>query len=132
MGGPRQFRVSVVSRGKTVGASRTTSTSGTWKRDVDSYLDLWAEEIRRARAVDRHEWDRYFQWLIDKRIAKPEDRREFDRHFTFTKRKKATPRPGIEVARCWPIDEAKGLARTGKFAREVGAAHDRIVELLGR
>jgi hypothetical protein len=100
--------------------------------DIDDYLDLWTREIGRAQAIDRAHWDRYFEWLVVTRIAKPEDRREFDRHFTETRRRRATPRPGIQIARCWLIEEAEGLDQEGRLASEIRAAHDTIVELLGR
>ena len=100
--------------------------------DVDRYLDLWVEAIETAGVVERADWDRYFAWLVDQRIATPKDRREFDRHFTNSVRQTATPRPGINVARRWPLREAEDLKRSGQFVPQVRAAHDRIAELLGR
>jgi hypothetical protein len=99
--------------------------------DIDRYLDLWVAAIETAGAVERADWDRYFAWLVDQRIATPKDRPEFDRHFTNSVRQKATPRPGINVVRRWPLRDAEALNRSGQLVPQVRAAHDRIAELLG-
>jgi hypothetical protein len=99
--------------------------------DVERYLDLWTEEIDRAGVIDRPDWGDYFEWLVSMRVARPDDRREFDRHFTHTRRKTATPRPGIKVARRWSLTDAEALDRTGQLAPQIRAAHDRIIDLLG-
>lgn len=82
---------------------------GSGEIDVSDYLDIWLEEIKDASRVDREEWPEYFDWLIEKNIAVPDDRVEFDEHFTKKKRKTATPRPGLEVARVWSFSEAEQL-----------------------
>ncbi|MFL5864043.1 MAG: hypothetical protein ACJ780_25270 [Solirubrobacteraceae bacterium] len=100
--------------------------------DIDRYLDLWVAAVVTAGAVERADWDRYFDWLVDHRIAMTKDRREFDRHFTNSVRQKATPRPGINIVRRWPLREAEDLNRSAQLVPQVRAAHDRIAELLGR
>jgi hypothetical protein len=100
--------------------------------EVERYLDLWVKAIETAGAVERADWDRYFVWLVEQRIATPKDRLEFDRHFTNSVRQKATPRPGILIERRWALSEAEDLHRSGEFVPQLRAAHDRIVELLGR
>jgi hypothetical protein len=111
------------------------STGYAWTNgdiNIDRYLDLWVAAIETAGAVERADWDRYFAWLVDQRIATPKDRTEFDRHFTETVRQKATPRPGINIVRLWPLREAEDLNRSGQLVPQVRAAYDRIAELLGR
>ena len=98
--------------------------------DPDSYLDLWVKEINDASSIEREEWSEYFDWLVEKRIAVPADREEFNRCFTNTKRKKATPRPGLGVARHWPMNEADDLDAIGKLAGQIKEAFATIVHRL--
>lgn len=99
--------------------------------DAASYLDLWVKEINDASSVKRDEWAEYFDWLVAKGIALPSDRDEFDRHFTDTNRTRATPRPGLEVARQWTISKAEDLDTDGAFAKQVGEAFARVTQELG-
>jgi hypothetical protein len=94
----------------------------TAERDVDEYVDLWTTEIHAARAVPREEWDEYWDWLEEERIASPEDRPEFNRHFTDTQRQSASPRPGMELSRRWPLAEAEALDSRGALHAQVREA----------
>ena len=88
-------------------------------RPVDEYLALWTNEIHSAGNVPREEWDAYWAWLEEQRIATPEDRPEFDRHFTRSQRQTASPRPGLELARRWPLTEAEALDSRGALHGQV-------------
>jgi len=64
-------------------------------------------------------------------IARPENRPEFDRHFTATARKTATPRPGLMLARLWPLAEAERLDSRGKFTPAVKEALQTALRTVG-
>lgn len=93
-------------------------------RDVHEYVALWREHIGEAGAVPRERWAGYWTWLERERIAAPEDRHEFDRHFEATDRRTATPRPGLELTRAWPLAEAEDLDARGRLVPTVRAAID--------
>lgn len=95
--------------------------------ELEDYLQMWQERIATESSVAREDWDDYWTWLIDQGIARQEDRLEFDRHFTGTARKTATPRPGLMLARLWPLAEAERLDSRGVFAP---AVHEALQEAL--
>jgi len=103
----------------------------TTKRPVDEYLSLWTNEIHDAGNVPREEWDDYWAWLEEERIATPEDRPEFDGHFTHTQRQTASPRPGLELARRWPLAEAEALDARGALHAQVRSALDAALVAFG-
>jgi hypothetical protein len=103
----------------------------TTKRPVDEYLELWTNEIHDAANVPREEWDEYWAWLEDERIARPEDRPEFDRHFTNTQRQTASPRPGLVLARRWPLAEAEAFDARGALHAQVRVALDTALVAFG-
>jgi hypothetical protein len=95
--------------------------------DLEDYLQLWQERTAAESSVAREDWDDYWAWLIDEKIARREDRPEFDRHFTDTARKTAAPRPGLMLARLWPLADAERLDSRGAFAP---AVHEALQEAL--
>lgn len=99
--------------------------------DLDDYLQLWQERTATESSVARENWDDYWAWLIAEKIARPEDRPEFDRHFTATARKTATPRPGLVLARLWPLAEAERLDSRGEFAPAVKEALQTALRTVG-
>ena len=103
----------------------------TTKRPVDEYLALWTTEIHFAGNVPREKWDEYWSWLEQERLATPEDRPEFDRHFTQTQRQTASPRPGLELVRRWPLPEAEALDSRGALHRQVRDALNAALEAFG-
>jgi hypothetical protein len=100
----------------------TTSDIG-----LEDYLQLWQERIATEGSVARDDWDAFWAWLIGEKIARQEDRPEFDRHFTDTARRTATPRPGLMLARLWPLTDAERLDSRGAFT---SAVHDALQEAL--
>lgn len=93
-------------------------------RPVGEYLSLWEEHIAQAGSVPREEWDELWQWLQDEQLAEANDRLDFDQHFTGTNRQTASPRPGIALARRWPLLDAETLDSRGSFGNEVRDAVD--------
>jgi hypothetical protein len=77
--------------------------------DVERYIEIWQAKIGDTGAVNRDDWDQYWDWLLREGIASPGDRVEFDRHFTATQRQTATPRPGLKLIRSWDRNEADAL-----------------------
>ena len=90
--------------------------------DVDRYVDLWEAKISDAGAVNRHEWNEYWDWLLREGIASPGDRIEVDRHFTATQRQTATPRPGLRLIRHWDRTEAEALDGQHVLGGEIASA----------
>jgi hypothetical protein len=98
--------------------------------EIGDYLDLWVENADDIGSIRRNEWDKWFDWLVQKHVAKPEDREEFDRHFTNTGRQNALVRPGFEIARWWPLAEAQTLDDAGQLAIGIKAAYAEITTRL--
>lgn len=94
----------------------------TTERGVDKYVALWTHEIQSAGNVPREKWDDYWVWLEEARIALPQDRLEFDRHFTDTQRQSASPRPGLRLARRWPLGQAETFDGRGVLHAQVRLA----------
>jgi hypothetical protein len=99
--------------------------------DLEDYLQLWEGRIATEGNVARNDWDSYWRWLIDMEIAQPQDRPEFDRNFTQTARKTATPRPGLMLARCWPLEEAEALDGRGAFVHAIRDALEEALHAVG-
>jgi hypothetical protein len=99
--------------------------------EVEDYLRLWEVHIATAGNVPRGEWASYWSWLIEREIAKAEDRAEFERDFTETDRQTATPRPGLMLARRWPLAEAEDLDSRDAFASAIRAALEEALVAVG-
>lgn len=99
--------------------------------EVEDYLRLWEVHIATAGNVPREEWASYWSWLIEREIAKAEDRAEFERDFTETDRQTATPRPGLMLARRWPLAKAEDLDSRDAFASAIRAALEEALAAVG-
>jgi hypothetical protein len=73
---------------------------------VDDYVAYWTKRIDQTGAIGRGDWKRELEQLIADGVFDPEDRAQFDADFTNTRRKYASPRPAIELARFWAPGEA--------------------------
>jgi hypothetical protein len=104
----------------------TTTTRGTRE-----YVELWRQRIDEEGEIPRKRWDDYWRWLEAERIATPDDRDEFDLHFTQTQRQKASPRPGLRLARAWPLADAETLDSRNALADAVRAALDQALTASG-
>jgi hypothetical protein len=104
----------------------TTSSIG-----LVEYLDLWKAQIGSTRAIRRDEWEQYWTWLESELIAESKDRAEFDRNFQATARSTASPRPGVWLARRWPLAEAEDLDMRGALAEDVRDALDTALRAVG-
>jgi hypothetical protein len=98
---------------------------------VDEYVEFWIREVVDAGAVAREEWDEYWAWLVAERIADPGDRAEFDAYLDGTRRDRATPRPGLGLARHWSLAEAEALDRRGALHAQVRGALDAALTAFG-
>jgi hypothetical protein len=101
------------------------------ERDLEEYIDLWVRRIAREAAVPRKDWDRYWSWLEAERIARPRDREDFDRYFVRSNRPHAVPRPGLALARRWPLQEAQALGGEDGLGREVRRTLDDALAAFG-
>ena len=101
------------------------------ERPLDEYVELWVRRIGIEAAVPRHDWDRYWSWLKDERIACPRDRPEFDEVFVMSKRPVAVPRPGLKLARRWPLTRVSAISSRDDLLRDVRAALDESLEAFG-
>jgi len=90
--------------------------------DVERYIEIWQAKIGDTGAVNRDDWDQYWDWLLREGIASPGDRVEFDRHFTATQRQTATPRPGLKLIRSWDRNEADALDGQHLLSGEIAVA----------
>ena len=98
---------------------------------VAEYLQYWLERIDNARQIERRDWDHYWRNLVHEKIATPEDRESFDRDFTKTKKRSATPRPGVECMFIWHMDEAERLDARGQLRNAVRKRINQLLEALG-
>lgn len=103
----------------------------TTTRDARDYVELWRQRIDHEGEIPREGWNGYWKWLEAEHIATPEDRDEFDLHFTQTQRQKASPRPGLRVARAWPLADAETLDSRNALADAVRAALDQALTASG-
>jgi hypothetical protein len=80
--------------------------------DVESYTNYWLAAMQRTGQLDRDEWPKFMDELVRRGIASPEDSAVFDKAFTETKRKSASPRPGLwcERAMSNTLDQRDALA----------------------
>jgi hypothetical protein len=69
--------------------------------------------------------------LITLHIASEADRENFDRNFPQTKRRSATPRPGLAVERSWPFESAAELDRAHRFGYVVHDSINMVLRALG-
>jgi hypothetical protein len=81
--------------------------------------------------VPRNDWDRYRSWLEGERIACPREREDFDRYFVRSNRPHAVPRPGLALARRWPLQEAQALGGEDGLRRHVRQALDDALAAFG-
>lgn len=80
----------------------TTSSLST-----DEYARYWVARIDETGAIERSDWERELERLIEDGIFSPSDRAQFHADFTHTKRQSATPRPTLQMVRRWPVVEAE-------------------------
>ncbi len=94
-------------------------------------MELWRQRIDHEGEIPRERWNDYWKWLEAERIATSENRDEFDLHFTQTQRQKASPRPGLRLARSWPLADAETLDSRNALADAVRGALDQALTASG-
>ena len=98
---------------------------------VAEYMQYWLQRIGDVGKIERQDWDQYWRNLVHERIAKMENRESFDRDFTNTKKRSATPRPGIECTFDRRLDEAERLDARGQLTKTVRRRINQLLEALG-
>jgi hypothetical protein len=98
---------------------------------VAEYMQYWLQRIGDVGQIERQDWDQYWRNLVHERIAKMENRESFDRDFTNTKKRSATPRPGIECTFDWRLNEAERLDARGQLTKAVRRRINQLLEALG-
>jgi hypothetical protein len=101
------------------------------ERPLDEYVELWVRRIGSEAAVPRVDWDRYWSWLVEQRIACARDRPEFDEVFMMSNRPVAVPRPGLKLARRWPLADVSAVSSGDDLSRGVRAALNEALAAFG-
>jgi hypothetical protein len=98
----------------------------------EQYLSYWKRNIKNTHKVERHECNTYWKRLVKEKIAEPADRKAFDRDFTDTVgRHFAIPRPGIQCAFVWGLDEAERLDDRGQLKEVIKDRINQLLDALG-
>jgi hypothetical protein len=90
----------------------------TWthpRLDADEYAAYWLERIHHLGAFPRTDWEHELQRLIEDGIMDPLDCTQFERDFTNSARQRATPRPGLVLARTWQLTHALAAGFPGEL-----------------
>jgi hypothetical protein len=109
-----------------LGLCWTTSTLST-----EDYLAYWRSNIDNVVQINRQDWNRYWQELVSAKIAKAVERENFDKDFTNTQRSTAVPRPGVECAVAWSLDEAEHLDSSGRLTAAIKERINQVLVALG-
>jgi hypothetical protein len=99
---------------------------------LDQYMSYWEKNIGNTEQIPRHEWDKFWETLVETGIANSADRKQFDLDFTNTGRQSASPRPGLACEFIWSLEEAERLdARPGQLVKSVRERINRLLEAIG-
>jgi hypothetical protein len=81
------------------------------KTDVERYINYWLAAITRTNELKRVEWPGFMAELQSRDIAGHDDEAAFDSAFTDTARTKASPRPGLRLAKklTAPLGDIDGI-----------------------
>ncbi len=101
--------------------------------DISTYLKYWHEHQDLITTVYRpkdpkhpdHDWDGLLDRLSEAGIIA--SREAFDRDFVRTNRNKADVRPGFEIYRYWPKQEAERQDESGKLVKDLREAFELTV-----
>lgn len=115
------------------GAPESLRVYFTCALDPVSYAQRWqGEDFERVGAVHRsHIRPQLWPWLLQRGYASPADEAKLDPFLQTLGRRFAHLRPGIHVAREWPLERAEELDDAGLLVDEVRAALNRVLGLLG-
>jgi hypothetical protein len=105
--------------------------------DISMYLTFWRENPDLITTVYRpndpkhpnHDWDSLLDRLSGADIIASRD--AFDRDFVSTNRNKADVRPGLEIYRYWPTQEAERLDESGELVKQLQEAFELTVSTFG-
>jgi hypothetical protein len=97
---------------------------------LSTYLEFWCENQDLAKTVYRpgsqkhpdRNWDDLLVRLSEAGIIA--SREAFDRDFANTNRNKADVRPGLEIYRHWPLEDAGRLDEEEALVKELGEAFE--------
>jgi hypothetical protein len=100
--------------------------------DTSTYLTFWRENQDLITTAYRpedpkhpdHDWDSLLDRLSGASIIA--SREAFDRDFVNTNRE-ADVRPGLEIFRYWPMEEAERLDESGELVRQLREAYESTV-----
>lgn len=105
----------------------TTSTIS-----LEQYVSYWQTNIGNTEQIARHEWDKFWDKLVEAGIANSADRKKFDLDFTNTGRQSASPRPGFACEFIWSLEEAERLdVRPGQLVKSVRERINQVLEAIG-
>lgn len=93
------------------------------------YLDHWRSHIDEQRQRPVEEWPAILRALARRHVVSSGYPRRFARD--VGRRSLLHPRPGLLIARRWPLREAEALARGGELARALRDATEQALAAIG-
>ena len=93
------------------------------------YVEYWRSHIDEHHQRPAEEWPAILEALATEQVVSPQYPRTFSHEIGL--RSPLHPRPGLLIARAWPMPEAEALARSGKLASAVRGAIDHALAVIG-
>src|SRR5439155_691922 len=98
---------------------------------LEQYVLYWQKEIGITEQLARHDWDEYWNKLVEAGIANSSDRKRFDVDFTKTGRQSASPRPGLQCVSIWSLEEAERLDDRGHLGKSLKERINHLLDAIG-
>lgn len=93
------------------------------------YLEYWRSHIDEHHQRPAEEWPAVLKVLAREQVVSSRYPRRFAHE--VGQRSPLHPRPGLLIARAWPLPEAEELARSGKLASAVRGATNHALTVIG-
>lgn len=96
---------------------------------LTDYLEYWRSHIGDHHQRPAEEWPAVLEVLAGEQAVSSAYPRRFSDE--VGRRSPLAPRPGLLIARMWPLSEAEELARSGRLANAVAEAIDHALTVIG-
>jgi nucleotide-binding universal stress UspA family protein len=97
--------------------------------DLPAYLEYWRSHIDEHHQRPAEEWPAVLEALASQQVVSSQYPRRFSDE--VGRRSPLHPRPGLLIARAWPLSEAEALARGGHLASAVKGAINHALAVIG-
>jgi hypothetical protein len=97
--------------------------------ELAGYLEYWRSHIDEHHQRPAEEWPELLELLVRAQVVSAQYRRRFSDE--IGRRSPLHPRPGLLIARAWPLPEAGELARSEKLASAIASATDHALAVIG-